>query len=52
MTRIFILTMKKKTLKVNQETMKELDVMYQYNKKKHGNRKMSDEELRKLLGLK
>ena len=43
--------MKKKTLKVNQETMKELDAMYEDHKKKRGNRTMSDEELRKILNL-
>ena len=35
----------------NEMVLKELDEIYENHKKKHGNRKMSDQELRKLLGL-
>ena len=31
--------------------LKELDAIYEDHKRKHGNRKMSDKELRKLLSL-
>lgn len=48
---MFILTMKKKTLKVNYKILKELDIMYEEHKKEHGNRTMSDKELRKILNL-
>ena len=35
----------------NELVLKELDAIYEDHKKKYGNRKMSDKELRKLLGL-
>ncbi|MBI2207911.1 DUF2683 family protein [Candidatus Woesearchaeota archaeon] len=35
----------------NEMVLKELDAIYESHKKKHGNRKMNDTELRKLLGL-
>ena len=35
----------------NEMVLKELDSIYEDHKRKHGNRKMSDAELRKLLGL-
>lgn len=31
--------------------LRELDIIYENHKKKHGNRKMGDAELKKLLGL-
>ena len=38
-------------MEVNNKILKELDALYESHKKKHGNRKMSDKELRELLGL-
>ena len=35
----------------NEMVLKELDAIYEGHKRKHGNRKMSDAELKKLLGL-
>ena len=35
----------------NEIVLKELDAIYEDHKKKHGNRKMSNRELRNLLGL-
>lgn len=35
----------------NEMVLKELDTIYGDHKRKHGNRKMSDAELKKLLGL-
>ena len=35
----------------NEMVLKELDAIYEDHKRKHGNRKMGDAELRKLLGL-
>ena len=35
----------------NEMVLKELDEIYESHKRKYGNRKMSDAELRKLLGL-
>ena len=35
----------------NKKILKELDAIYEEHKKKHGNRDMTDKELRKLLGL-
>ena len=35
----------------NETVLKELDAIYENHKKKHGNRKMTDHELIKLLGL-
>jgi len=35
----------------NEMVLKELDEVYESHKRKHGNRKMGDGELRKLLGL-
>ncbi len=33
------------------KTLNELDAIYEGHKKKHGNREMSDKEVRKMLGL-
>ena len=38
-------------MKAKTEILNELDRMYEEHKKKHGNRAMSDKELRELLGL-
>jgi hypothetical protein len=38
-------------MKAKIEILNELDKMYEEHKKKHGNRVMSDKELRELLGL-
>ena len=36
---------------VNNNILKEIDGIYESHKKKHGNRVMSDKELREILGL-
>ena len=38
-------------MKAKSDVLNELDKMYEEHKKKHGNRVMSDKELRELLGL-
>ena len=38
-------------LKPNEMVLRELDAIYEDHKKKHGDRKMSNAELKKLLGL-
>ncbi len=35
----------------NETALRELDAIYENHKKKYGNKKMSDAELKKLLGL-
>ena len=35
----------------NEMVLRELDAVYESHKKKHGNRKMSNTELKKILGL-
>ena len=35
----------------NEMVLKELDAIFENHKKKHGNRKMNNAELRKILGL-
>ena len=35
----------------NELALRELDVIYEDHKKKHGNRKMNDKELKVLLGI-
>jgi len=37
--------------KANKNILNDLDEMFEEHKKKHGNRSMSDKELRELLGL-
>lgn len=37
--------------KANEMVLRELDVIYEDHKKKYGNKKMTDKELKKLLGL-
>ena len=39
------------TMKTKLDTLKDLDKIYEDHKKKHSNREMNDEELRKLLEL-
>ena len=41
----------KARMKANNKILKELDAIYEDHKKKHGNRVMSDKELKRLLGL-
>lgn len=36
---------------VNEAALQELDAIYEFHKKKHGNKKMNNTELKSLLGL-